>query len=479
MPAINGTMLQCFHWDYPTGGRLWDEIAGNAAALAQAGFTALWLPSPCKAADGAQDVGYGIYDLFDLGEFDQRGSIATKYGTRPQLENAIRTAQTAGLQVYIDTVLNHKGGADGTEVVSATPVSADNRNIEIGPARDIEAWTLFTFPGRGTTYSDFQWHWYHFDAVDYDQRTGDRSIFRLRDKTFDTPVDPERGNFDYLMFADLDMSGRDDVRAEVGAWGDWVVRTLGIDGFRLDAVRHIRFPFFVEWLDRVRWNAGGRPLFAVGEYFSGNVATLRWFIEQTGRRMSLFDFPLHFNMRDIGRGSGSLDMRLVFDGTLVAQDPTLAVTFVDNHDTWQENRRDEAIADWFVPHAYALILLREGGYPCVFYPDYYGGGGRTAIRPLLDALLAARRDAAYGPQSDYFDDANVVGWTRAGDADHPRALAVVMSAAGGGTRRMNTGRPNATFVDVTRTIGGSVATGADGFADFRCNDRSVSVWVQQ
>jgi alpha-amylase len=41
MPAINGTMLQCFHWDYPTGSRLWDEIAGNAAALAQAGFTAL------------------------------------------------------------------------------------------------------------------------------------------------------------------------------------------------------------------------------------------------------------------------------------------------------------------------------------------------------------------------------------------------------------------------------------------------------
>jgi alpha-amylase len=153
------------------------------------------------------------------------------------------------------------------------------------------------------------------------------------------------------MFADLDM-GRDDVRAEVGAWGDWVVRALGIDGFRLDAVRHIRFPFFVDWLDRVRANAGGRELFAVGEYFSGNVSTLRWFIEQTGRRMSLFDFPLHFNMRDVARGEGALDMRRVFDGTLVAQDPTLAVTFVDNHDTWQENRRDEATAGWFLPHAY-------------------------------------------------------------------------------------------------------------------------------
>jgi alpha-amylase len=112
MPAINGTMLQCFHWDYPVGGQLWEEVAANAGALAQAGFTALWLPSPCKAMNGDEDVSYGIYDLFDLGEFDQKGGIPTHYGTRAQLENAIRAAQAVGLQVYIDTVLNHKGGAD-------------------------------------------------------------------------------------------------------------------------------------------------------------------------------------------------------------------------------------------------------------------------------------------------------------------------------------------------------------------------------
>lgn len=475
---INGTMMQAFHWDYPADGRLWDELAGNAAALAQAGFTALWIPPPTKAMNGAQDVGYGCYDLFDLGEFDQKGSVRTKYGTRAQLENAIAAMQRAGLQVYIDTVLNHKGGADATELVTGTPVSNDNRNIEIGPAREIETWTLFTFPGRGSRYSGLQWHWYHFDAVDYDQRTGDRSIFRLADKQFETPVDLERGNYDYLMFCDLDMN-RDDVRAEVNAWGDWIVQTLGIDGFRLDAVRHIRYPFFIDWLDHVRGNAGGRPLFAVGEFFTGNVSLLRWFIEQTQRRLSLFDFPLHFTMRDLGRGNGNVDMARVFDGTLVAADPEMAVTFVDNHDTWQETRRDEAVPEWFRPHSYALILLREHGYPCVFYPDYYGGGGRPSLRQYLDVLLAARRDHAYGPQTDYLDDSNVIGWTRAGDAEHPRGLAVVMSDAAGGTKRMATGRPNATFADTTGAIAGTVTTGGDGFGDFRCNDRGVSVWIEQ
>ncbi|MBK8175662.1 MAG: alpha-amylase [Rhodospirillales bacterium] len=474
MPTINGTMMQAFHWDYPDDGRLWDELAANADALAAAGFTALWLPSPCKAMDGPRDVGYATYDLFDLGEFDQKGAVRTKYGTRAQLTAAVQAMHQASLQVYLDTVFNHKGGADGTEVVSATPVSSDNRNIDVGPARDIEAWTQFTFPGRGATYSGFQWHWYHFDAVDFDQRTGDRSLFRLRDKTFDTPVDPERGNYDYLMFDDLDMD-RDEIRAELRAWGDWILQALAVDGFRLDAVKHIRFPFFVEWLDHVR--TARSSLFAVGEYFTGNVATLRWFIEQTGRRMALFDFPLQFAMRDLGRASGGLDMRQVFNGTLVAQDPELAVTFIDNHDTHQQNRQDDAVPEWFRPHAYALILLREGGYPCVFYPDYYGGGGRTAMRSILDALLAARRDHAYGQQTDYLDDGNVIGWTRAGDTDHPNGLAVVMSDGPGGSKTMQTGRPNTTFAEVVGTVGGTVTTDAGGNGAFRCNDRTVSVWI--
>ena len=30
------------------------------------------------------------------------------------------------------------------------------------------------------------------------------------------------------------------------------------------------------------------------------------------------------------------------------------------------------IEDWFKQAAYAIILLRDTGYPCVFYGDYYG-----------------------------------------------------------------------------------------------------------
>ncbi|MBL8660162.1 MAG: alpha-amylase [Rhodospirillales bacterium] len=472
----NRTMIQYFHWDYPADGRLWDEVARSAADLACAGITALWLPPPNKAQGGAVDVGYGCYDLFDLGDFDQKGTVRTKYGTRDQLLAARAAAREAGLAIYIDTVFNHKGGADATEVVTATPVSHENRNIEIGPPRDIEAWTRFTFPGRGDAHSSFKWHWQHFDAVDYDQRTGDRSIFRLRDKTFETQVDHERGNFDYLLFCDLDMDS-DEVRNELFAWGDWIMSTLDVDGFRFDAAKHIRFFFFSEWLDRARALRPDRSLFAVGEYLSGDLATLRYFIEQTGRRMTLFDFPLHFNMRTASRANGGFDMRLIFDNTLVAADPEMAVTFVDNHDTFQLGG-GEPVADSFRAQAYALILLRAAGYPCLFYPDFRANDARAPLQPLLDTLLAARRDFAYGAQTDYIDDPDVIGWTRGGDAEHPRALAVVLTDGPAGVKRMATSRPNRTFRELTGVSAETVTTDGEGWGTFSCPAGAVAVWVE-
>jgi alpha-amylase len=78
--AKNGTMLQCFEWYLPCDGSLWRRIAEDAGKLADAGLTSLWLPPATKGAFGDQGVGYAVYDLYDLGEFDQKGSVATKYG---------------------------------------------------------------------------------------------------------------------------------------------------------------------------------------------------------------------------------------------------------------------------------------------------------------------------------------------------------------------------------------------------------------
>lgn len=59
----------------------------------------MWLPPAYKAEKGAKDVGYGVYGTYDLGEFDQKGTVATKYGTRPEYEAAIEALHANGIQV--------------------------------------------------------------------------------------------------------------------------------------------------------------------------------------------------------------------------------------------------------------------------------------------------------------------------------------------------------------------------------------------
>lgn len=491
MSELNGVMMQYFHWYTPADGNLWNQLAKSAKDLAKIGVTSLWLPPAYKGTGGGMDVGYGVYDLFDLGEFDQKGSVRTKYGTKDEYLRAIKAAQDCGIKIYADVVFNHKLGADEEEEVEATPFNPDNRNDTVGEYQKIKAWTHFTFPGRGQTYSSMEWHWWHFDAIDYNSYdTNANAIYLLKGKEFDRNVDLEKGNFDYLMGCDLDMENPE-VTGELKYWGEWYVDTTNVDGFRFDAVKHVSAKFFQEWLEHVR-NYAKRDLFAVGEYWSYEVEALHYFITVTDGKVSLFDAPLHYNFHAASKAGNDYDLRTIFDGTLVQQQPTLAVTLVDNHDSQPLQSLESVVESWFKPLAYALILLRREGYPCIFYPDYYGDHYKDTANDgneyeiwlekhqwIIDKFLLARQTYSYGNQYDYFDHANTIGWTRLGDEEHPGGMAVVLSNGGDGTKFMEVGQPNRTYIDITESIKESIATNDEGWADFRCNAGSVSVWVPQ
>ncbi|NJM65745.1 MAG: alpha-amylase [Acaryochloris sp. RU_4_1] len=491
MSETNGVMMQYFHWYIPEDGKLWNQLAESAKDLANVGITSVWLPPAYKGIGGGMDVGYGVYDLFDLGEFDQKGSVRTKYGTKDEYLQAIKAAQEAGIRVYADAVFNHKLGADEAEEVEATPFDPENRQETIGEYQKIKAWTHFTFPGRGETYSSMKWHWWHFDAIDhnaYNER--ENAIYLLKGKEFDRNVDLEKGNFDYLMGCDLDMS-HPEVCGELKYWGKWYVETTGVDGFRFDAVKHVSAEFFREWLDHIS-HATQRDLFAVGEYWSYEVEALHHFIETTNGRVTLFDAPLHYNFHVASQSGNSYDLRQIFDNTLVQHQPTLAVTLVDNHDSQPLQSLESVVEPWFKPLAYALILLRREGYPCVFYADYYGSryqdtgddGDEYEIwldkhKWLLDKFLFARQTYAYGDQYDYFDHANTIGWTRLGNPEYPGGMAVVLSNGEDGSKFMEIGQPNRTYIDITEHISDPVTTSDQGWGEFRCKGGSVSVWVPQ
>ena len=148
------TMMQYFEWYLPADGKHWENLKNDAIHLKEIGISHIWMP-PAFKATGKEDVGYGIYDLFDLGEFDQKGTVPTKYGTKKDYIAAIQALQEQGIVTIADIVLNHKMGADGTEIVNAKEVNRQNTNEIISDDEQIEVYSLFTFPGRNKKYSDF------------------------------------------------------------------------------------------------------------------------------------------------------------------------------------------------------------------------------------------------------------------------------------------------------------------------------------
>jgi alpha-amylase len=492
----NGTILQFFHWYTPSDGSLWRQLKEQATRLVEMGFTAVWLPPAYKGTNGGLSSGYDVYDIYDLGEFDQKGSVRTKFGTKDEYIDAIHAAQQAGLEIYVDIVLNHKGGADEAELIQVRKVNPENRTEFISEPFDIEAFTRFTFPGRKGKYSDFIWDYRCFSGVDYDQKTKETAVYNIHNdygEGWEEVIDDEKGNYDYLMYDDIEFRNPA-VREELKKWGEWYWKETGFNGFRLDAVKHISAQFYNEWLDHMR-SVTGQPLFAVGEYWApGNLPLLLKYIEATGGRMSLFDASLHHNFETAGKKGKDFDLSTIFNDTLVGARPELAVTVVANHDTQPLQSLEAPIEPWFKPLAYSLILLREKGYPCVFYPDLYSakykdkghdGQEYEIFMPAvenIEKLLQARKSFAYGPQRDWLDHPNCIGWTREGDAEHPDSgCAVLMSNGGEGFKTMEIGgqHKGKTFVDLLGHHSAKVTIDENGMGEFYASPGSVSVWIAE
>lgn len=479
MRELNGIIMQYFEWYLNCEQNLWNTIAKEAEKLEKNGITALWLPPAYKGIGGKDEVGYGVYDVYDLGEFDQKGTIKTKYGSKDEYIEMIQILKQHGIESYADIVLNHKMGADAIQTIPATKVDFSNHYNQISNENEtIKVATKYTFPGRNHKYSDFEWNWTHFDGIDYNSETGENAIFKFKDKNWNESVDEEYGNYDYLMGADLDFTN-EKVVEECKKWGKWYLDITKVDGFRLDAVKHIPSFFYKDWIETLR-NETNKTLFTVGEYWSGDVEKLHKYIEKTEGQIALFDVPLHYNFYEASI-SENYDLSKILDNTLMKENPLMSVTFVDNHDTQPEQALQSFIQPWFKSIAYAIILLRNEGYPCVFYGDYYGIEHNNIEKVKdIETLILLRKERAYGKQIDYFDNPNYIGWTRQGEYNIDKSgMAVVISNAGDGEKKMYMGEEyiGKTFIDALNNCENEVIIDETGVGNFGVKAKSVSVWV--
>jgi alpha-amylase len=441
-----GVMLQAFYWDCPRQDnqefQWWDHVCRQVPSLAQVGFTALWLPPIHKAANlNGPSMGYDPYDYYDLGEFDQKGTIPTWFGTRRQLLDLIQTAHGNGLSVIADVVINHNSGADTQEV---NPITGQSR------------WTLFD-PKSGR----FPRNWECFHPCMYE-------------------------SWDEMTFGDMpDLSHRNPyVYAELLKLARWLIEEIGFDGFRYDFVKGYGANTITAFQE-YRYMRGGKPFvpYGVAEFWDNAQAIESWVDLanfSSSNPVDAFDFPLREMLKALCDQYGFGLRNLVEWDTVLKKQPQTTVTFVENHDLRDEGR--PIVNDKLL--AYSYILTHEG-FPCVFWHDYFNYNLALEGTPNgIAALVQAHEKYAGGETQVLYVDDDLYIMQRTG-FEEDAGLIYVLNNSGmnWNGRLVTTWWPNATFqpvawwsaADMARPI--NQITDRDGRAQFYAPPRGYAVYA--
>ncbi|QCC52345.1 alpha-amylase domain-containing protein [Halapricum salinum] len=310
--------LQYFHEDWPT-------ITDDLSRVSEVGIDAIWIQPPQKSRltpghevrDGRGEPPFG-YQPVDLLDFE------SVMGTEAELQTLIDTAHREGVEVYVDTVMNHM---------------AAGMNFDNFPQF---SWNDFHHQGGIPTWA------YGFDPED--DRCFENGEPRDPDRIECDPELVEKGSIENLP--DLKQSS-EYVRTKLYNYMQKIANT-GADGYRFDAAKNMPEWFFRQHANPWAENDFG-GMFRVGEVFTTSVELAQQYAD-TG--MHVFDYPLYFAIEDAFNHG---DMRVLEGAGLIAQDSARAMPIVENHDTQHPDQ-------YKLAHAF---VLGAAGYPMLYnlYPD--------------------------------------------------------------------------------------------------------------
>ena len=239
----------------------WSDLSQKMPEIAEAGYTSLWLPPPYKGSS-VFSVGYDQFDPFDLGDKNQRGTVATKYGTKAQLLQMVETAHRFGIRVYFDNIMNHRA-FDVPGYNSSTPTN-------LYPGLRPQDFHLQTISGgfyrNWPSIQDYGNQW----DVQYESLNGlidlatepgsvngnfGNSLGNTTAKVsfirhpsnpeyYLDPSGPSLGGAWRPFYATGGVAVSDDVNSYLIRAAMWTLATTKCDGFRLDAVKHVPSDFF-------------------------------------------------------------------------------------------------------------------------------------------------------------------------------------------------------------------------------------------
>lgn len=388
----------------------WSNIELRTPDLFMAGYGALWLPPAAKASDGS--VGFDVFDRFDLGTPESQ----TAYGTEARFKQMIVELHAAGQQVIVDWIMNHNGGR-----------TSNSSFILDG------AWPGFYLPGSGPSFwGDFHdgsqqsenpgggnyslWNGDLVGLIDIAQESNYQYIrhpvapnaqnippgrVRNRINADNARLYPDRsltpltftntgrgGNLQFTIYPfNTANPSQGDAVAE-NATGmlmratQWYLEELKVDGFRLDAAKHIPQWFWDQYFDAAvflrRTTPGGQQVtpFSFVEAVDNNafVQTYIRKFDGIGNRDAL-DLNEAGALRDVRNSNGFGSWQNPLNASVDRQDDnqnngTQGVHHVYSHDNGSVGNGGSA-PGLPTPSQYALpqnvYTLFRSGVPIVYY----------------------------------------------------------------------------------------------------------------
>ncbi|MBD8078264.1 pullulanase-type alpha-1,6-glucosidase [Cellulosimicrobium arenosum] len=395
------------------------DIAGlreNLDYVEGLGTTAIWLtPSftnqPVQGSGADVSAGYHGYWITDFTQIDPH------LGANAELEGLVDEAHAKGIKVYFDIITNHTADVVDYEedeysyVDQATSPYRDAAGDVFDPAAvagtgdfpQLDAATSFPYtpfvpPGK--------------EDLKVPSWLNDPTVYHNRGNSTWTGESVTYGDFDGLD--DLMTEDPRVVDGFVDVYEDWI--DLGIDGFRIDTVKHVNVEFWETWTTEVLDYAhaqGKDDFFMFGEVYDADAAKLSPYVRRTDMSSTL-DFTFQSAATSFASGNSAKGLASLFasDDMYTTPDTSASAlpTFLGNHDMGRVGyllaSTDDPLARDELAHD---LMYLTRGQPVVYYGDEQGFAGRGGDKDARQTLFATQVD-------EYADQPLVTG-EQAGSVD--------------------------------------------------------------
>ncbi len=370
-------------------------LIGKLDYIQDLGTTAIWLTPafknrPVQGTPGTESAGYHGYWITDFTQIDPH------LGTNEDMKRLIRRAHAKGMKVFFDIITNHTADViDYSEKTYSYVSTADEpyrtATGEVFDPKEVAGSP--DFPALDVDTS-FPYHPVFNSEADATVKVpawlNDRTLYHNRgDSTF-AGESSEYG--DFVGLDDLFTEDPTVVDGMIDIYKAWV--DLGIDGFRIDTVKHVNTEFWQKFAPAIQAEAkriGNRDFFTFGEVYDARPDYLSTFTT-TARLPATLDFGFQAQAQAFAQGKPTTNLRDLFvaDDYYTDTDSNAyqLPTFLGNHDmgrlSYLLDASSSSNADLLrrVKLANALMYLTRG-QPIVYYGDeqgFIGSGGDKAAR---------------------------------------------------------------------------------------------------